>query len=63
MYICPVCNEKYFSTEDAMRKHYLSCWKNKNPNHQSKSALRNEYLASYVINDDVLEFFNSFKEK
>lgn len=63
MYICPVCNEKYFSTEDAVRKHYLSCWKRHNPSHQSKSAPRNEQIVSYDMNDDILEFFNSFKEK
>lgn len=60
-YVCPVCQEKYFSTEDAVRKHFLSCWKKKNPCHESKTAPSYETFTRQT-NDDVLNFFNSFQE-
>lgn len=56
MYICPVCQRK-FEKEDWMRKHYLACWKEHNPNHISKPAPRSETLESREVCDDVTEFF------
>lgn len=61
-YICPVCNEKYFSTEDAMRKHLLFCWKEHNPCHKSTPAPRKEKVVREV-NDDIINFFSSFGGK
>ena len=60
MYICPTC-EAQFKTEDILVKHFLSCWKEKNPCHQSKSAPRSEGINTRTDNDDILNFFNSFK--
>lgn len=58
MYICPTCN-KSFETEERIQKHFLKCWKEKNPYHQSKPAPRSEDVETVEINDDVVNFFNS----
>ena len=60
MYICPTC-EKQFHTEEVLTKHFLKCWKDKNPNHKSKSAPRSEDINTREVCKDVLDFFNSFK--
>ena len=61
MYICPTCH-KGFQTEEMIRKHFLTCWKEQNPFHKSKFAPRGEDIETRKINDDVINFFNSFKE-
>jgi uncharacterized Zn-finger protein len=61
MYICPTCN-KQFDMEDVLVKHYLKCWKDKNPCHQAKSAPRSEDINTREVSDDIMNFFNSFKE-
>ena len=38
MYFCPTCNKK-FPTEEKVVKHFLVCWKEKNPYHQSKEII------------------------
>ena len=60
MFVCPTCN-KQFETEDALVKHYLKCWKEEHPYHQSKSAPRSEDINTRKINNDIMDFFNSFK--
>ena len=60
MYICPTCG-KQFETEDVLAKHFLKCWKEKNPNHKSKPAPRSEDINTRTDNEDILNFFNSFK--
>lgn len=60
MYICPTCG-KGFETEEALTKHYLKCWKEKNPNHKSKSAPRSEDINTREVSNDIANFFNSFK--
>ena len=60
MYICPTCG-KQFETEDVFTKHFLKCWKEKNPNHKSKPAPRSEDINTRTDNEDILNFFNSFK--
>lgn len=60
MFICPTCN-KQFDAEDALVKHYLKCWKEKNPYHKSKPAPRSEDINTRKVNNDILDFFNSFK--
>lgn len=60
-FICPTCNEK-FSTEEKIQKHFLSCWKERHPFYQSKSAPRSNDIITREISDDVMNFFNSFKE-
>ena len=60
MFICPTCG-KQFNTEDVLVKHYLSCWKERNPTHKSKSAPRSEDIDTRKDNQDILDFFNSFK--
>lgn len=61
MYICPSCNGE-FSTEDAVVKHYLKCWQEKNPYHKSKSAPRSEAITVRKVNPEILNLFNQ-KEK
>ena len=60
MYICPTCN-KEFETEDVIVKHCLKCWKEKYPTYKSKSAPRSEDINTRKINNDILDFFNSFQ--
>ena len=60
MFVCPTCG-KQFDAEEVLVKHYLKCWKEKNPYHQSKSALRSEDINTREDNQAILDFFNSFK--
>lgn len=60
MYICPTCN-KQFTNEDILVKHFNKCWKEQNINHRPKDAPRSEDITTRTINDDVINFFNSFK--
>ena len=60
MYICPTCN-KEFETEDVIVKHFLKCWKDKHPGHQSKSAPRSEDIVTRKVSNDIMDFFNSFQ--
>ena len=59
MFICPTCS-KEFNTEQAIQKHFLLCWKEQHPFHQSKSASHSDDIVTREVNNDVLEFFNSF---
>ena len=60
MYICPVCNQQ-FKEEQVLVKHYLSCWKKENPHLRSKPAPRSEGVNTREVNEDIENFFNSFK--
>jgi uncharacterized Zn-finger protein len=60
MYICPTCG-KQFENEDALVKHYLKCWKEKNPHIRSKSAPRSEDIETRESSSEIENFFNSFK--
>ena len=62
MYICPTCC-KEFEKEEVLVKHFLKCWKDKNPNHQSKSAPRSEDINTREVNEDVMNFFTSFQKE
>jgi hypothetical protein len=62
MYICPTCS-KEFEKEETLVKHFLKCWKEKNPTRQAKSAPRSEDVNTREINDDVANFFNSFQKR
>jgi hypothetical protein len=61
MFICPSC-DKEFNTEQALQKHFLICWKEQHPFHQSKSAPHSADITMREINDDITNFFNSLKE-
>ena len=60
MFVCPTC-DKQFDKEENLVRHFLQCWKEKNPNHQSKAAPRSEDINTREENQDILDFFNSFK--
>ena len=60
MYYCPVC-QRGFQTEDIIRKHFLSCWKEHNPNYQSTSAPRSADIINRKVDNNVLEFFKRLK--
>ena len=60
MYICPVCSQQ-FKEEQILVKHYLSCWKKENPHLRSKPAPRSEDINTREVNEDIKNFFNSFK--
>ena len=56
MYICPICNIQ-FETDDILVKHYGKCWRERNPNHKSKSAPRSADVNTREIDDELLNFF------
>ena len=60
MYICPTCNRQ-FEVEEILIKHYMKCWKEKNPNHKSKSAPQSPDIITRETNEEIMNFFNSFK--
>lgn len=60
MYICPTC-KKQFNEEEKLVKHFLACWKEQHPNYKSKDAPRSPDVETRKINDDIMNFFNSFK--
>lgn len=60
MYICPTCKRE-FEKEESFSKHFLSCWKEQHPSHVSKSAPRSENIETRQVNEDIMNFFNSFK--
>lgn len=57
MYVCPVCKKYTSSAEEAMRKHFLSCWKENHSNYKSSSAPRTEIVKSYKMNEEMAQFF------
>ena len=59
MYICPTCNKEIEKEDDAV-KHFLRCWKEKNPHIKSKPAPCSEDINTREVSDDVMNFFNSF---
>ena len=59
MFICPTCN-KTFDKEEVLVKHFLKCWKDKNPNRKSNSAPRSDDINTFEVNNEVANFFNSF---
>lgn len=61
MYICPICS-KEFPTEEQVVKHCLSCWKESNPVHESKQALRTESVTRKASND-IMNFFASYERR
>lgn len=61
MFICPTCGREFYE-ENLIQKHFLSCWKEKNPCHQSTSVPQNESVVR-EMNDDVVSFFKSFKQE
>lgn len=56
MFICPTCN-KEFDTEQAIQKHFLSCWKEQHPFHQSKSAPHSADIVTREVSNDIMNFF------
>ena len=61
MFVCPTCN-KEFKTEEMIQKHFLACWKEQHPYHKSKSAPYSGESTTREVSDDIIDFFNSFKE-
>ena len=60
MYICPFCT-KEFETEDMMSKHYMKCWSEFHSPQPSKDAPKSKDIETREDNQDILNFFNSFK--
>lgn len=61
MYICPTCGRE-FPTEEKIKKHSLSCWRKANPHYKTKHAPQGETIVTKDVNNDILDFFNSFKK-
>lgn len=62
MFICPIC-QKQFETEDIIVKHFLKCWKEKNPYHMSKRIPQSPDIITREISNDVLDFFAALQQK
>jgi hypothetical protein len=62
MYICPTCN-KECETEEILVKHFLKCWKTEHPSHQSKPAPRSADINTREVDNDIMDFFNSFQQE
>lgn len=60
MYICPTCG-KEFPTEEKIKKHSLACWRKANPHYKSKPAPQGETIITKEVDNDILNFFNSFE--
>lgn len=60
MYVCPSCGVER-STEAAIAKHYLACWKEKNLTHESNSAPKYEETIRNV-NNDIADFFAGYQK-
>ena len=61
MYICPTCC-KEFEKEEVLTKHFLKCWKEQHPYHQSKDAPRGVDITTREVDNDIADFFNSLRE-
>lgn len=61
MYICPTCHKGY-KDEEVLASHFLQCWKEHNPNHVSKPAPCKGNITKHQINEDVSNFFTSFRK-
>ena len=59
MYICPIC-KKEFNTSERVAKHSLACWREQHPNFQSNPAPRSKNITTRKVNNEVLNFFDSF---
>ena len=59
MYICSTCG-KELPTEPKIVKHFLTCWKEHNPRHKSKSVPHSE-STNTQINSDMKEFFARYE--
>ena len=60
MFVCSICG-KQFETEDVLVKHMSKCWREKNPTYKSKPAPRSEDINTREDNQEILNFFQSFK--
>lgn len=61
MYICPTCNKGY-ENEEILASHFLQCWRDHNPNHESKPAPCKGNITKREVDDDVLNFFARFEQ-
>lgn len=62
MYICQICGKHYDDKDlHSFVLHHNKCWKEHNPNHKSGSAPRSEDINTNETNEEVANFFNSFK--
>lgn len=62
MYICPTC-QKSFESEEIIQKHFLNCWKEQHPYHQSNPAPHSEDIVNKQIDDGVLDFFENLRKQ
>lgn len=61
MYICSTC-KRGFESEDSIRKHFLNCWKEQHPYHQSTPAPHTEDIVTREADDNVLSFFENMRK-
>lgn len=62
MYICPTC-KNVFKDEKTVVKHSLKCWRERNPNHKSQPAPYQENVVKYQMNEEISNFFASFRKE
>lgn len=62
MYICSVCGKKLKDPQQ-VEKHFLRCWQEHNPNHQSKEAPQSENIEERKVSESVLNFFANLQKE
>ena len=62
MYICPICKKEY-AKEELVVKCFSKCYKLAHPYHQSTPAPQSEDIIIREVSNEIMNFFNSFKEK
>ena len=62
MYVCPTCNN-LFKNEESITKHFLKCWRIHNPECKSQPAPCKGNITKREVNEDVANFFASFRKE
>lgn len=60
MYLCPECKRE-FNSEEGIRKHFLTCWREQHPGHKSNAAPRSEDIVTRQADNDVFNFFRGLQ--
>lgn len=64
MYICPICKCEFEDEKESrMSRHFLKCWKEKNPNHKTNSIEPSETIETRKESKDIIDFFASLQRR
>lgn len=64
MYICPICKCEFENEKESrMARHFLKCWKESNPNHETNSIEPSETIETRKESKDITDFFASLQRR